>query len=75
MKNNKTIIIICLALLIALSASACGVTSVTNSTSQSGTAQNSGVNVTPVGKTDDPEIAVLDDPSDEEKETTGDFLI
>lgn len=75
MKNNKTIIIICLALLIALLASACGVTSVTNSTSQSGTAQNNSVTVTPVGKTNDPEIAVLDDPSDEGKETTGDFLI
>jgi len=72
-KNVKIISLICIALAAALLLSACAGTLVikTSDSVNGGTTTS----VTPVGKTGETTVTVLDDPSDDDKETTDDFAI
>lgn len=72
-KNVRIISLICIALAAALLLSACAGTLVikTSDSVNGGTTTS----VTPVGKTGETTVTVLDDPSDDDKETTDDFAI
>ncbi len=75
-RKIKSLSLIVLAVVLAAVFSACGlIKNVPGGTNGSGSSVNGGSSVTPVGKTDNVDVKVIDDPADSGKEAEGQFSI